>query len=115
MRYLTGGHFPEIFPNDVKWQAMLIGSGGIKMLIHKVDKLAGGVTDICAAVCNASRDEEEAGDAAAKEKAHLCVEGWAFGTGIHEANEQALRRRNKPDIILVVVNMKCLDRTWLYD
>jgi hypothetical protein len=115
MPRLAGGHFPEVFTDDVKWETVFIGGSGIKVLIHEVDKLAGGVTDICAAVSDTAWDEQKPRNTSAEEKAHLCVESWAFSAGIHEANQKSLGWGHKPDIILIVVNVKCLDSPWLDD
>jgi hypothetical protein len=67
LRSLAGGHFPEISANDIKWQAMFIRGSGIEVLVHKVNQLAGGVSDICASVCDTAGDEEETGYATTKE------------------------------------------------
>jgi hypothetical protein len=59
MHRLAGGHFPEVFTDDVKWETVFIGGSGIKVLIYEVDQLAGCVSDICTAVSDTTWDEQK--------------------------------------------------------
>ncbi len=45
---------------------MFIRGGGIKVLVHKVNELAGSVANICTAVCDTAGDEQESSYASAK-------------------------------------------------